>query len=57
MVENIYIAILSQLLVELGIVCDSELYPTMSTGLDLEFLRVVHDNKKGKHCFPADYCT
>jgi hypothetical protein len=51
-----YTAILNQLLVELGNVCDSELCFTMTANRDWEFLCVLH-SKKGMHCCPVDYCV
>jgi hypothetical protein len=51
-----YVGILNKLFVDLGNVCDSKSCPKMTAGLDWEFLRKVHNNKKGTGCCPVDYC-
>jgi hypothetical protein len=53
---RIYTAILNQLLVDLGNVCDSKSCLKMTAGSDWKFLCMVHNNKKGIQCCPVDYC-
>jgi hypothetical protein len=45
-----YTAILNQLLVDSGNVCDSKSCPKMTAGPDWEFLCMVHGRKKGNEC-------